>query len=156
MLILLLLALLLPHETSAALVAHYEFSDDFTDSVGANDGTPFGGVTFTNGIYLAPPRAGYFPTTNGNQYMDIPRVIENSFSVSFWMKTTKSGQPGIGMDRGSGLVNGEVTGARDDDWGICLAGDYVYYGVGNTPDVNMLSKTAVVDGQWHRGDRTLY
>jgi hypothetical protein len=76
----------------------------------------------------------------------IPRVVQDDFTIAFWMQTTQRTKGGNWFD-GAGLVDGEVAGVTDD-FGTALVGDRVAFGVGN-PDKTIRSTKAISDGQWH-------
>ena len=147
---------MLPDTASTALVAYYPFTNSFFDTSGnGNDGTPFGALKFTNGITVNPMIGIYFPGTGAldDEYVIVPRSIQDDMSVSFWIKTTNEGDDWPGawhFGHGQGLICSEAGGQVINDWSISLTGPYVYFGVGSpTGDFIMVSKQPITDGEWH-------
>jgi hypothetical protein len=129
---------------TGGLVAWYAFENDASDGSGNGfNGTLVNGPTFVAG------HAGQAVNLNGtNQYVQVPRTIQDSFSIAFWMKTTAAGGTGTQWWVGKGLVDGEVAGVAND-FGVSLVGTKVAFGVGN-PDTTIQSTSNVNDGAWHR------
>lgn len=88
---------------------------------------------------------------DGDDCAVIPRVVEQSFTVTLRLRTKDRG-PGRSGDKrwfhGAGLVDGEVSGVVDD-WGIAWHADgVVNAGVGN-PETFLSSPPGFNDGEWH-------
>ena len=81
-----------------------------------------------------------------NDYVSIPRMVSDDFTISFWIKTVQTGGTGQWYN-GKGLVDGEVGGVAND-FGTVLLGSKFGFGVGN-PDTTITSTTSINDGQWH-------
>lgn len=132
-----------PAPPSSQPHAWYRFEGDARDASGhGNDGTISGNVTFVPGKLGA--QAAQFD--GATAYIQIPLSISNSFTISFWVKTTATAATGQWW-AGKGLVDGEVNGTVDD-FGVALVGGKVALGIGN-PDTTIVSTNAVNDGQWH-------
>jgi hypothetical protein len=132
-----------PAPPSSSPQAWYPFEGNAQDaSDSGNDGAIAGGVSFVAGKLGA--LAAQFDGTTG--YVQIPRCISNSFTISFWMKTTATASTGQWW-AGKGLVDGEVSGTVDD-FGVTLVGSKVALGIGN-PDTTILTTNAVNNGLWH-------
>ena len=131
-----------PPTATSSRRAWYRLEGDATDASGnGNDGT-VSGATFVAGKLGA-----YAAQFNGtSSYLQIPPVISNSFTISFWLKTTDTGG-GSQWWAGKGLVDGEVQGTADD-FGVSLVGGSAALGIGN-PDTTITTTNAVNDGQWH-------
>jgi hypothetical protein len=84
------------------------------------------------------------------EYLYLPRLIKDDFSITFWVRTTKIADAGDQWWSGMGMVDAEATGVQND-FGITLLRDKAAFGVGGTDtgDVTILSATAVNDGYWH-------
>jgi hypothetical protein len=126
------------------LVAYYEFENDVNDSIGSNHGTAFGGPTFVSG-----KKGNWALHFDGiDDYVQIPRSIQDSFSIAFWVKTTQVGGTlqGQGWLYGKGLVDGDVLGTVND-FGTSLVGYNFSFGVGN-PNTTAFSTTSISDDNW--------
>lgn len=123
-------------------VAHYEYELTTLDSSGNNHhGLPVGTVLYDSGQV-----GDYAATFDGTAFVEIPRVVENSFTVMMWIKTT--GNTGSGAwYNGMGLVDGEMVGSAAD-WGCSVLGSKFAFGVGN-PDTTITSNRSINDGLWH-------
>ncbi|MCA8964345.1 MAG: DUF1549 domain-containing protein [Planctomycetes bacterium] len=88
---------------------------------------------------------------DGDDHVVLPRLVEDSFTVSFFVRSDQRGD-GNAKDRrwylGTGLVDGEVPGIVHD-WGIAWHSDgYIVAGTGN-PDTFVSSAGGFNDGKWH-------
>jgi hypothetical protein len=124
--------------------AWYPFEGDAQDASGhGNDGTISGSITFPSGKLGA--QSAQF-NGSSDTYVTIPRSVSNSFTISFWVKTTTIGGSGQWYN-GKGLVDGEVASVAND-FGITLIGNSGAFGVGN-PDTTITTTSAINDGTWH-------
>jgi hypothetical protein len=125
-------------------LAWYPMEGDARDASGdGNDGAISGSVTFPAGKLGA--KASQFDG-NGDNYITIPPLVNNNFTIAFWLKTTAIGGNGQWFN-GIGLVDGEVSGIAND-FGIALVGNKAAFGVGN-PDTTIVTTSAINDGSWH-------
>jgi hypothetical protein len=93
------------------------------------------------------PVAGPALEFNGtSDFVHIPRVVQDDFTIAFWMKTKQWIRRGAWYN-GAGLVDAEVAGVTDD-FGTALVDNYFAFGVGK-PDTTIRSRTRVNDGRWH-------
>jgi hypothetical protein len=124
-------------------VALYAFENNANDSSGNGyTGTLVNGPTFVAG------RIGQAVNLDGtNDYVQIPRSVQDSFSIAFWVRTTTSGGAGTHWWVGKGLVDGEVAGVAND-FGVSLVGAQAAFGVGNA-DTTIKSTGNINDGAWH-------
>ncbi len=130
--------------TSELPTAWYPFEGTAQDATGhGNDGTVTGSVTYPTGKLGA--QAIQFDGSSG-QYVTIPTVISNDFTIALWVKTTATGSSGSWYN-GKGLVDGEMAGVTDD-LGLTLVNANAAFGIGN-PDTTIYSTTAINDGTWH-------
>jgi len=126
------------------LVASYSFENTASDG----SGNGFTGTLVNSPTFVAG-HSGLAVNLNGtNQYVQLPRTIQDSFTIAFWVKTTTTGGTGAQWWVGMGLVDGEVANVVND-FGVSLVGSHVAFGVGN-PDTTIQSTSAVNDGAWHR------
>ena len=78
----------------------------------------------------------------------LPRVVQDDFSIAFWMRTTQNGGTNGKWWDGRGLVDAEVPNNRED-FGTSLVRDRFGFGVGSSVNDTVLSKVRVNDGVWH-------
>jgi hypothetical protein len=127
----------------SGLVASYSFENNARDG----SGNGFNGTLVNNPTFLAG-HSGLAVNLDGtNQSVQLPRSIQDSFTMAFWVKTTTTGGTGTQWWVGKGLVDGEVANVTND-FGVSLVGARVAFGVGN-PDTTIQSTSNVNDGAWH-------
>lgn len=88
---------------------------------------------------------------DGDDHCRIPRVVENSFSVSFFVRSKNRGNGRPRDTRwftGTGLVDGEVPGIVDD-WGISWHSDGIVAAGTGRPETFVASGRGYNDGEWH-------
>ncbi len=90
--------------------------------------------------FVTPPKG------TDEDVVHIPRVVQDDFTISLWVKTDQKGGEGNWYN-GIGLVDGDVPGVQND-FGTALVGNVFCFGVGN-PDVSIKSNTAINDNRWH-------
>ena len=115
------------------------------ENFGRRSGTVHGQVVQVKG------RSGQALRFDGDDHCRIPRVVENSFTVSFFVRTKQRGNGRPGDTRwftGTGLVDGEIPGIVDD-WGISWHSDgFISAGTGR-PERFVASGPGYNDGEWH-------
>jgi hypothetical protein len=125
------------------LVAAYSFENNASDG----SGNGFKGTLVNNPMFLAG-HSGLAVNLDGiNQSVQLPRSIQDSFTIAFWLRTTTTGAAGTQWWQGKGLVDGEVANVAND-FGVSLVGTHVAFGIGN-PDTTIQSTSNVNDGAWH-------
>jgi len=125
------------------LAAHYALDGDALDASGnGQHGTPVGSPAFGAGF-----RAAAVTLDGVDDVIQLPRSIENDFTVAFWVRTTAVAPAGINWFEGLGLIDGEVCfSPPGGDWGIAMMnGGHVVWGSA----LNTSSTTEVNDGSWH-------
>ncbi len=88
---------------------------------------------------------------DGDDHCRIPRIVENSFTVSFFVRTKQRGNGRPGDTRwftGTGLVDCEVPGIVDD-WGIAWHSDGIISAGTGRPEKFVASGPGYNDGEWH-------
>jgi hypothetical protein len=80
-------------------------------------------------------------------YVDMPRYVENDFTIEFWLRTTQLGVGSGDWETGTGLVTANTAGVSND-FGITLFGTKVAFGTGGASNTTVLSATDVNDGKW--------
>ena len=135
------------------LVAHLAFEDDKSrTATNSAPGSTIAAAQVRDAGFGAAGRIGKaFSFDAGDDRVDIDRPVQDSFTTSFWFKTTDIGG-GNENDRrwflGKGLVDGEIPGIVHD-WGISLVGHgFVSAGTGD-PETFVSSGPGHNDGQWH-------
>ena len=132
------------------LVAHYPLDDTtkgvLSDATGRHDGRLLDARFGREGL-----DGGALGFDGGDDRAMIPNVARDSFTISLWMRT-ESQSNGPDEDprwfRGSGLVDGEVSGIVND-YGLSMIGSgIVAAGVGN-PETFINSPPGFNDGEWH-------
>jgi len=137
-----------PKDTS--LVAYY--SGDVASATELLDAGERGTVGEVVGqIVQVPGRVGQALRFDGDDHAVLPRCVEDSFTVSFWVRSKHRGR-GNNRDRrwftGTGLVDTEVPGIVDD-WGISWIADGVIAAGSGNPEKFVSSEPGFDDGQWH-------
>ena len=127
-----------------SLVAFFPFEGNAQDLSGnGNHGTEHGGITYGTG---AVGQAALFDGIN--DYVEVSRIVEDDFTVVFWVRTMATAPNGTEWWQGFGLVDAEVCGApAGGDWGIALLnGGHVYWGCAVA---HVTSSSEVNDGGWY-------
>jgi hypothetical protein len=109
-----------------------------------HDGSVIGAPRWQAGA--GPSGGGAFTFNGTSDAIQIPRVVQDDFTIALWVKTTQRGGMG-NWYAGAGLVDGDVPGPRDD-FGTALVGDVFAFGVGKA-DTTIKSTSAINDGRWH-------
>ena len=133
------------------LIASYSFENDLVDFEHDYDGTKINSDPNLSLTFVAG-KTGQAVSFNGtDEAVEIPRSIQNSMTIAFWVNTTMTGNTGSGWYDGSGLVDGEVAGFNADDFGTTLHGNVFCFGVGDLSGdgATAYSTTAVNDDLWH-------
>ena len=115
------------------------------DGAGDRDGKVEGQVV------QVPGRKGQALRFDGDDFCRIPRVVENSFSVSFFVRSDQPGRGNLRDKRwftGTGLVDGEVPGVVDD-WGVSWISEGVIAAGTGRPEKFVSSSSGYDDGEWH-------
>lgn len=137
-------AYLIPPD-EVGLVAWYKFEDNLINSVdGSDDAGDWGTASYvSNGV------AGKAYSKEADGAIAIPRYIQDSFTIEFWIKTTETAGTGTYWHDGLGLVDGWDGGTAGDDFGTTLLGDNFAFGVGGDPSTTITSTSSINDGEWH-------
>jgi len=128
------------------LKAWYAFENDLTDSAEDNDGTAIKADPNFPFDYAAGVVGQAIVLNGQDEAVEIPRSIQDSFTIALWVKTEDIGGTG-GWWNGRGLVDGEMPGGTTD-FGTVLLGSKFGFGVG-APDTTISSDTDINDNQWH-------
>jgi hypothetical protein len=132
-----------------SLVARYSgdrsAAERLVDDLGGRHGEVQGQVV------PVPGRSGGAMKFDGDDRVHLPRLVEDSFTVSFWVRSSERGRGRAGDTRwftGSGLVDGEVDGVVRD-WGIAWHGDGRLVAGTGDPETFVASPRGYADGTWH-------
>lgn len=133
------------------LMAWYKFDGDITDSENGYDGTPIKTDPNTPFTYVAGKINQAISLNGIEEAVEIPRTIQNSMTIEFWVNTTETAPVGNGWFDGLGLVDGEVAGFEHNDFGTTLRDSVFSFGVGNFNNAQLtVNSTSVInDSQWH-------
>ncbi|MCK5942762.1 MAG: DUF1553 domain-containing protein [Planctomycetes bacterium] len=134
---------------AADVVARYDgdvaSATELLDAVGGHHGAVDGQVVQVDG------RRGKALRFDGDDHARIPRVVEDSFTVSFFVRSDQRGRGRKADPRwftGTGLVDGEVPGIVDD-WGIAWIADGMIAAGTGRPETFVHSASGYDDGAWH-------
>ena len=115
------------------------------DAAGDRDGEVKGQVV------QVPGRKGEALRFDGDDFCRIPRVVQDSFTVSFFVRSDQPGRGNLRDKRwftGTGLVDGEVPGIVDD-WGVSWIAEGVIAAGTGRPEKFVSSASGYDDGAWH-------
>ncbi len=117
------------------------------DSSGSNATGTWGGST----PYYSTPgnNQTYAGNFNGsNDYVSLPRLIQDDFTMTAWFKTTTVGGGSGQWYNGRQIVSGEVCGVVNDFGTSINSSGQIMFGIGN-PDTTITGSTNFADGNWH-------
>lgn len=115
------------------------------DDTGGRDGAIHGQIV------QVPGRVGQALRFDGDDHAVLPRLVEDSFTVSFFVRSDRRGAGNSNDTRwftGTGLVDGEVPGIVAD-WGIAWHSDGRIAAGSGAPETFLASGPGHHDGQWH-------
>jgi hypothetical protein len=135
-------------DRSSALV-RYDCDRLLADQLRPDSGTAVGSVH--GQVVAVDGRRGTAMRFDGDDHVELPRLVQDSFTVAFFVRSDHRG-PGRGEDTrwftGAGLVDGEVPGIVAD-WGIAWHSEgRIVAGTGD-PETFVASGPGHHDGQWH-------
>ncbi len=157
---------LLAVPASAAVVSHWTFDSDYTDSTGTNDGTLVDTVTTGNAVIDTTTKkfgAGSFAMGDNQDRTSISETVltndADGYAVSLWLKQTASNDSGIAIGQGGPTNLMWKNNARyffkanDQQVLIDLTGDTEWHhmvfvnnaGSGSTLYVDNVAQTDVLD-----------
>ncbi|MCA8948601.1 MAG: DUF1553 domain-containing protein [Planctomycetes bacterium] len=135
---------------AAAVVASYG-AEDLSATELRDDRGRFHGHVEGQVVAVRDGQSGSAMRFDGDDAVLLPRVVADSFTVSFFVRSDQRGTGELGAPRwtiGAGLVDGEVEGVQRD-WGIAWDGaGRVVAGTG-APDKTVASSSGLHDGRWH-------
>lgn len=109
------------------------------------NGTPHGTVS-GNAVEGIIGKAASFNGTD--DYITIPRPIQDDFTIAFWMKADSESVSGAQWWDGAGLVDGDIAGVQDGDFGVAYLNSRPVFGTCCSDQTLDADKT-VNDAQWH-------
>ncbi|MGE0087750.1 MAG: LamG-like jellyroll fold domain-containing protein, partial [Desulfococcaceae bacterium] len=132
---------------------------DFSPDIDVVSAEPNFGVVGTalpvtiKGTGFVVPNSGKTLDFDGvNDYVQIPRSVQDDFTIEFWFKSSQIAGGETQWWNGMGMVDGEVGGVMND-FGVSLGNGKVLFGVGN-PDKTVKSSSSLADGLWHHAAAT--
>lgn len=131
-------------------VAHYFLNNDAIDVSGNNYNGTLTNTTATTDRFGNPNSATAFVA--GSSFGQLPASLQNkmknSFSFSFWFKTSINANSSSQWYGGNALFDAEVCGVTSD-WGVALIdGGKACFGIGAS-DITIKSASNYNDGNWH-------
>ncbi|UCG59284.1 MAG: hypothetical protein JSU70_07190 [Phycisphaerales bacterium] len=141
------LVLVLAGSASAGLVGHWTFDDGagttaIDSSTAGNDGTLYGGPQWVVGSI-----DGALEFDGTDDYVEVPRVVQDDFALTAWIKTDTPGlELGGHAYQGSGVLWSDVGGVAND-FIVAVLGTKLSFFAGN-PDTSVNSDTDIVTGNW--------
>jgi Concanavalin A-like lectin/glucanases superfamily len=136
------------HPLARGLVGAWAFTEGSGPT--AHDSSGYG----NQGALTGPPtwvggRAGSALSFNGTtNYVSIKRTISDDFTISVWFSTFSSAGSGGHWYLGKSLVDGEMSGSTQNDFGTSVNQGKANFGCGN-PDTTIASAATYNDGSWH-------
>lgn len=127
-------------DINQGLAGYFNFEGDVQDqTANGHHGVALGGLSFIAGV------KGNCALFDGmDDYIQLPRMVEQDFSVSFWIRTEVIAPGTVDWWSGLGLVDGEVCGSpAGGDWGIALING------GHISMIDLVSTSQVNDYTWH-------
>jgi len=125
-------------------LVYYSFDDlgAVVDQSGHGfDGTINGGVTLTKG-YLG----NCFEFNGTDAYVQLQRPVQDSFTITGWIKADVPGRAGGQAYEGSGIFWSDVAGVAND-FVVAALGTKLSFFCGN-PDLSVNSNADLVTGEW--------
>jgi hypothetical protein len=109
------------------------------------NGTPHGAM-MNSGLEGIVGTAASF---NGiDDYITVPRPIQDDFTIAFWMKADTNSHVGTQWWDGEGLVDGDIAGVQDGDFGVAYLNSRPVFGT-CCNDQTLDANQTVNDAQWH-------
>jgi hypothetical protein len=125
-------------------IVYYSFDDlgAVVDQSGHGfDGTIHGGVTLEKG-YLG----NCFGFNGTDAYVELQRPVQDSFTITGWIKADVPGRAGSQAYEGSGIFWSDVAGVAND-FVVAALGTKLSFFCGN-PDLSVNSNGDLVTGEW--------
>jgi hypothetical protein len=83
-----------------------------------------------------------------DDYITVPRPIQDDFTIAFWMKADTDSHTGTQWWDGEGLVDGDIAGVQDGDFGVAYLNSRPVFGT-CCNDQTLDANQTVNDAQWH-------
>ena len=112
-----------------------------------NNGSPGGRMSEVNSTEGLIGKALRFDGIDDN--VDVRHIIQDDFTIGFWMKADSSSYRGSQWWQGNGLVDCDINNLTpSNDFGITYLNDKPVFGT-CCPDTTIEAATTVNDAQWH-------
>jgi hypothetical protein len=132
---------------SADLVAHLSFGESSSDTAHDTSGNGNDGTLNGNPQWVAGRTGGALAFDGNGDYVEIPRIVQDDFTLAAWIKTDT---PGLSLGnqgyQGSGLIWSDIGGVAND-FILAVLGTKLSFFCGN-PDTSVNSDTDIVTGEW--------
>ncbi len=131
----------------SGFVAEYPLNNNSAIDISGNsyNGTLNSSTAVANRFSTASSAVQF---NSGTSSGTLPLVVQDNFSLGFWIKTTMTAANGSQWYQGQSLIDAEVCGVVND-WGTSLMNTgKVAFGIGN-PDRTIISASNYNDGNWH-------
>ena len=133
--------------TLADLVAHLRFDESSGNIAHDTSGNGNDGTLNGDPQWVAGRTGGALDFDGNGDYVEIPRIVQDDFTLATWIKTDT---PGLSLGnqgyQGSGLIWSDVAGVAND-FILAVLGTKLSFFCGN-PDTSVNSDTDIVTGEW--------
>ncbi|UCE48799.1 MAG: LamG domain-containing protein [Phycisphaerales bacterium] len=134
-------------DCSADLIAHLGFDEGSGSVAHDTSGNGHDGTLNGDPQWVAGRFGGALEFDGTDDYVEIPRVVQDDFTLAAWIKTDT---PGVSLGsqgyQGSGLIWSDTAGVAND-FILAVLGTKLSFFCGN-PDTSVNSDTDVVTGEW--------
>lgn len=124
------------------IMSQYSFDNSLRDSIGGDNGTAVGGVSYTTGKFgqaLVLQGSSYITLANKN---DFQFDRQDKFSFDFWIKTTSNTQSLFSNQPNSGLFNGYIIYLNGN-------GKVEIFFTSSGPGIDVIEPIIINDNNWH-------
>ena len=127
-------------------IVYYTFDDlgavTVDKSGHGRDGTPHGGLKLNDNGYVNK----CFAFNGTDSYVELPRPVQDSFTLTAWINASVAGRAGAQAYEGSGIFWSDVAGVAND-YVVAALGTKLSFFCGN-PDTSVNSNGDIVTGKW--------
>ncbi|MHC4494311.1 MAG: LamG domain-containing protein [Planctomycetota bacterium] len=143
----LVLLVIVAGDCSADLIAHFGFDEGSGSVAHDTSGNGHDGTLNGDPQWVAGRFGGALDFDGSDDYVEIPRIVQDDFTLAAWIKTDT---PGLSLGnqgyQGSGLIWSDIGGVAND-FILAVLGTKLSFFCGN-PDTSVNSDRDVVTGEW--------